>query len=242
MVAELPRPGRDGLVKATGESDESFDGLAAPSGALWARVSRAFPEIAFWVGAFAAAYFWVTVAYDGYINSSWWNFLGSSFSALGDPSSNSSGAAAGLYWFYNDVVIFPTAVMIMVFAAGMAKASRNWIQSIGSAFFIVAGIFLLLVGVFHAGPSTPAGYHDFVSGWFFAQALLSLWLWGFGILLERRWILGGEMLAIGLLAPLIAASVKWPSVASTEAFGIAAIDLWLILMYFAKRPVPKQRT
>ena len=207
----------------------------------WSRVLRAFPEVAFWVGAFAAVYFWVTVAYDGYINSQWWSFLGSSFSALGDPSPNSTGAAAGLSWFYNDVVIFPTAAMIMFFSAGMVKASRNWLQATGSAFFMVAGIFLLLVGVFHGGPPTPAGYHDFVSGWFFAQALLSLWLWGVGTLLERRWALGGEMIAIGILAPLIAARVPWPSVASIEAFGIAAIDVWLLLMYFARKPESKRK-
>lgn len=203
---------------------------------FWAKPKEYFTKYAFWLGVFAAVYFWVTVAYDGHINSSWWSIWTSSFSALGDPGANSTGAAASLYWFYNDVVIFPTGGMLIIFAASLVMISRNWLQSVGSGFLMVAGIFLVMVGIFHGGNPTPAGYHDFVSNWFFVQALLAVWVWTFGLLLERRWVLGMEMFAIAILAPVIAASIKWPSVATTEAFGIAAIDLWLVLLYFARKP------
>ncbi|MCL5984591.1 MAG: DUF998 domain-containing protein [Candidatus Thermoplasmatota archaeon] len=201
-------------------------------------IRKYFPEIAFWIGVIAAIYFWVTVTIDAQINP-WWGFFQSSFSALGDPSPNSTGAAAGLYWFYNDVVIFPTGTMIIVFSLGMAMGARNWIQSVGSSFFAVAGIFLIMVGIFHGGPPTPAGYHDFVSNWFFVQSLFAILVWSFGILAERRWLLGFGMLALGIAAPLIGYSIHWPSVATTEAFGIAAIDLWLFLMFFGRKAPPK---
>jgi len=40
---------------------------------------------------------------------------------------------------------------------------------------------------------------------------------------------GISSLLAGLVGPVIAVSVKWPSVALLELFGIIIIDIWVIL-------------
>lgn len=226
----------------------------------WLKVH--FPPFGFWAGIVAIAYFWIAVSIDAYLNRSWWRFDNSSFSALGDAGANSTGAAAGLYWIYNDVVIFPTAILLMLFAAAMVSYSRNKIQSTGSAFFLVAGIFLFLVGVYHGettetvnnaiifcnpgcsgSPPYPSAYHDFVSDWFFYQADFSIFIWGFGVLAERRKRLTLGFLGLAILTPIFVALTVHPwhlSVAEVEAIAIIAIDLTAIMMFFARRPARRE--
>jgi hypothetical membrane protein len=42
--------------------------------------------------------------------------------------------------------------------------------------------------------------------------------------------MGAALTAMGLLAPLIAAAIDWPSAATAEAYGIVLIDLGVLLM------------
>ncbi len=193
-----------------------------------------FPRIGFFLGLFAVAYFWLAVSIDAYLNSSWWRFTGSSFSALGDPGPNSSGAAAGLYWFYNDIVIFPTAALILLFSAALILVARNKIQETGGSFLMVSGIFLALVGVYHGGPPTPPPVHDFVSNWFFVQAALGIFIWGLGFLWQGDRILGWSNVALVIGAIVIGVNIKFGSVAETEAFAITVIDAWVIWLYFLR--------
>lgn len=222
----------------------------------WLKVR--YPPVGFWLGIFAVVYFWASVSVDAYLNLSWWKFDDSSFSALGDPGPHITSAAAGLYWIYNDVVIFPTALLLMFFSAAMVMYARNKIQSTAATFFLVAGIFLFLVGVYHGestetingavvycdpscggSPPYPPAYHDFVSNWFFFQADFSIFLWGIGVLAERRYRLALGYLALAIGTPLFVAATAHPwhlSVAEVEAIGIIAIDLTALLMFFARRP------
>lgn len=195
-----------------------------------------FPNNGIYIGIFAAVYWWVTVLIDVHLNANWWVFTNSSFSALGDPSPQyTSAAGPALYWIYNDVVMIPTGIMVIVFAAAMVVASKNKVQSTGSSFFMVSGIFLILIGIYHGGPPTPAGYHDFCSAAFFYFALISILIWSVGVIWERRFLLGVGMLllAIVTVALLFIPGTKHiieTSVATTEAYGILAIDAWLVLM------------
>ncbi len=216
-----------------------------------------FPPFGFWAGILAAIYFWVTVEIDGYLNRSWWVYQTSSFSALGDPGPTRTGAAAGLAWIYNDVVIFPTAILLMLFSAALVMYARNKVQSTGASLFLVAGMFLFMVGIFHGetvinglycnplcqgGTPYPPAYHDFVSDWFFVEALLAFLVFGVGLLFERRWGLGGAMLLLAVGAPLFlvfwdhSAWCQSSCVAENETIGIVAIDLVALLMLFARRP------
>ncbi|MDE1820153.1 MAG: DUF998 domain-containing protein [Euryarchaeota archaeon] len=199
----------------------------------WLKVK--FPPFGFWAGIFAVFYFWASVSLDAYLNRSWWIYQSSSLSALGDPGPNCSSAAAGLYWFYNDVVIFPTAILLMLFSAALVMYSRNRVQSTGASFFLVAGIFLFLVGIYHGETSSvptcdpsyvvntpyPPAYHDFVSDWFFIQALFSMIIFGFGLLLERRYELGYTFLSLAVFTPLLVFGLDQKSVGLVE-LGAAA--------------------
>lgn len=196
----------------------------------WFKVN--FPTIAFWFGLIDVIYFWVAVSIDAHLNASWWSFTASSFSALGDPAPNSTSAAAGLAWIYNDVVLLPTAIMILIFAAGLTMVSRNRLQSTGSSFLMVSGIFLELVAIDHGG--TP--YHDFVSEWFFIQAALGILVWSLGLLWERKYKLGLGQFVMIIGALVIGFSVKFGSVAEVEAFAIIVIDLWVLIMFLTRRP------
>lgn len=183
------------------------------------RIRAPFPNFAYWVGIFAAVYFWVAVSVDVGLNLSWWRFDASSFSALGDPGPNNTSAAAGLYWVYNEVVIWPTAIMLMIFCAGMIVIARNRIQSTAYSFFLVAAGFLFLVGVFHgetvnsAGvfcnpgcnglPPYPPAYHDFVSDGFFFMADIAFLALSLGLIVERRFELGYLFLSLAVLTPLL---------------------------------------
>jgi hypothetical membrane protein len=122
----------------------------------------------------------------------------------------------------------------MLYSVALGICSKNKVQILGSAIFFVAGIFLALVGIFHGG--TP--WHDSVSAGFFAMALFAVITWGLGLLLEGRRGFGLGMLVTAAIAVVIAAEVNWPSVATVEAFGVAAIDLWLVLMLFAVKRHP----
>ena len=194
-----------------------------------------YPPIGFLFGLCAVVYFWVSVSIDAYLNSSWWRFNVRSFSALGDPGSNSSGAAAGLYWIYNDVVIFPTATLILLFSAALILVARNKIQETGGSFLMVSGIFLALVGIYHGGPPTPGPVHDFVSNWFFVQAALGIIIWGIGVLWQGDRLLGWSNIFLVVGAIAIGINIKFGSVAETEAFAIIVIDIWVLLIFIARQ-------
>lgn len=208
-------------------------GLLAP----WSpRFRKYFPLIGFWIGVFAAIYFWVAVIYDGHLNSNWWSFTSSSFSALGDPDATD---ARGLAWIYSDTIMIPTGIMMMVFGAAMVLSSRNKVEVTGSGFFMQAGVFLSLIGVYNG---SYGQLHDFISTWFFVWAAVAILTWGLGLLLERRWRLGLCMLLLVIVGTIFASWAvhffQW-SVAETEAYGIVIIDSYLALMYFGRNPAAK---
>jgi hypothetical membrane protein len=191
-------------------------------------LNKVFPRFGFFLGVFAGVYVWVVILYCA-LTSPWWAFTQSSFSALG--TSPAFGGNDSQPWIYNDVAMIPTGLMVMLFSLAISAYSKNKMQVMGSAFFFVGGIFLALIGVYHGG-TYP---HDFVSTWFFVQAALAVLTWGLGFLWEGRRQFGYGMISLAILSIAIAGAVHWPSVATTEAFGIAAIDLWLVLMFFAMR-------
>ena len=112
---------------------------------------------------------------------------------------------------------------------GYYEAYKEWedqheIQTVGASFFIVAAMFLALIGIYHGG-TYP---HDFVSVWFFIQADIAIIIWGSGALLQKR-IIGAYSVVIAVSATFLAYAVKWPSSAELETFGTCAISLWVIL-------------
>ncbi len=83
-----------------------------------------------------------------------------------------------------------------------------------------------MIGIFHEG-TYP---HDFVSYWFFVQADMAVGALGIGGLLARQKRSGAFLAAWSFTWPAAALTFKWPSTALLEAFGIAALDLAVIVL------------
>jgi hypothetical membrane protein len=192
------------------------------------RTNDLFIRFGIYIGVFAGFYVWVVILCCA-LTSSWWVFTQSSFSAFG--TSSAYGGSDTQPWIYNDAGMIPTGLMLMLFSLALTAYSKNKVQVMGSSFFFMAGAFLVLVGVYHGGTKP----HDFVSEWFFIMAFISIITWGIGLLLGGGRRYGFAIVALAILSIMIAAVVNWPSVATAEAFGVAAIDVWLVLMFFALR-------
>ncbi len=171
-------------------------------------------------GYLAIIFAWIVIGISWYINRSWFRFLGNAFSDLG-------GSKAIHPEVYN-VGLIVTGILLIIYSAYLYLVSEHKMETVGSAFAFIAGIFLMFIGIFHEGTKP----HVFVSSWFFTQMDLSIIATGLGMML-RGLRMGKAILLIGILAPIIfiaiALTTGWPSVASGEAFGIVAIDLAVIL-------------
>ena len=167
----------------------------------------------FGVAALASIFLWISAAW--LINPSF-DFYTGALSALGSPGATDP-------WVYNVGLMF-TSILIVAYSTGLMLYSRNVIQIVGVSFFIVAAMFLALIGIYHGG-TYP---HDFVSMWFFIQADMAIIIWGAGTFLYRK-IIGAYSLVIALSATFFAYILRWPSSAELEAFGTCAISLWVVI-------------
>jgi hypothetical membrane protein len=143
----------------------------------------------------------------------WFSITKNAFSDLGGPNAN-------MPWIFNYGLV-ATGVLSAVFSTCIINSSRNKLECVAGAFMFIASIFLMLIGIFPKG----IRHHLFVSLWFFIQADISIITWGASF----RGKEGVFSLLAGIISPIIAAVVKWPSTATVEAFGITVIDLWVIL-------------
>jgi hypothetical membrane protein len=56
--------------------------------------------------------------------------------------------------------------------------------------------------------------------------------WGIGSLMGGNRGLGLFSLLLGVLAPIPALLIPWPSAATEEAYGILVIDAWVLVMTY----------
>ena len=169
-----------------------------------------------WFGlvAMISALIWIATAIA--INPSF-DFYTGALSQLGSPGSNSP-------WVYNTGLMF-TSILLFLFSVSLLMYSRNRIEAAGSSFFMIAALFLALIGIYHGG-TYP---HDFVSLWFFVLADISIFTWGLGLIIHsRKW--GSFVLVLGIASTTAAFVIKWPSSAELETFGTASIALWAMIM------------
>ncbi len=167
-------------------------------------------------GLVASALFWVVASLSIAYNP-WFSFTRDAFSDLG-------GAGASQPWIYNYGLMI-TALFATLFSVFLVDAAKNKVEMVGGALMLVAGIFLALIGVYHSG-TMP---HTFVSSWFFVQADLAIIVWGAGLIIEKRNALGAASVVMGVVGPLLAEAVRWPSAAVVEAYGIILISAWIVL-------------
>ncbi len=174
-----------------------------------------------WFGIIAmlSATVWIATAIA--INPSF-NFYTGALSQLGSPGSN-------FPWVYNVGLMF-TSILLFIFSVALLLYSRNKVEAAGSSFFMIAALFLALIGIYHGG-TYP---HDFVSLWFFVLADFSIFTWGLGLIIHsRKW--GSYVLVLAIASTTAAFVLKWPSSAELETFGTASIALWAIIMIVVLR-------
>ncbi|MDE1820152.1 MAG: DUF998 domain-containing protein [Euryarchaeota archaeon] len=155
-----------------------------------------FRKYGYWTGPIAGVFAWVILLTLAALNP-WWSITSQAFSYLG-----SSGTGHVDPWLYN-VGMMLTGGMILIFAFYLLQVSRNRTQKLGSVHFVIAGMLLVGIGVWHQGPGPyPPGtsqslgqdLHDLFSAWFFLQALLAGLTWGVGLRFERRFPIGLGMI------------------------------------------------
>ena len=174
-------------------------------------------------GIVAAILAWLIIVASVSINP-WFVFTKNAFSDLGGPVATDP-------WLYNYGLI-AVAIFTFMYGAYLAAINEEKIEVIGSSFVMVASIFLALIGIFHEG-TYP---HVFVSTWFFVQFDIAILIYGIG-LLTRMKKLGISMILLFLVATLLAILVPWPSAATVEAWGISAIDVWVIISYMSQKKI-----
>lgn len=181
-------------------------------------LNRKQARIASSIAIAAIASAWMTVVISALLNP-WFRITGNALSDLGGGNMLVNGHPAPTDpWIYNGGLIL-TGILIIGFASYSQISIDRKMENAGLSFFIVSGLFLMLIGIYHEG-TYP---HDFVSIWFFILASLSYLVVGLSLLAGHKEH-GAAILLIVILSWIAYALVKWQSVAEDEIFGIAVID------------------
>ncbi|KPV46252.1 hypothetical protein SE19_06235 [Acidiplasma aeolicum] len=166
---------------------------------------------------------WIVIAVSSAFNP-WFGITHNALSDLGGGNLINNGHPAPLYpWIYN-VGLMIEGVLIAILSSFFILRTRNTIEIVGSSFFIISGLFLALIGIYHEG-TYP---HDFVSIWFFILATISYTAIGFSIILINIKT-GISLLVILVIAWILFAIIPWGSVAENEIFGIIVIEIVVII-------------
>ncbi|MFG1390819.1 DUF998 domain-containing protein [Acidiplasma aeolicum] len=166
---------------------------------------------------------WIVIAVSSAFNP-WFGITHNALSDLGGGNLINNGHPAPLYpWIYN-VGLMIEGILIAILSSFFILRARNTIEIVGSSFFIISGLFLALIGIYHEG-TYP---HDFVSIWFFILATISYTAIGFSIILINIKT-GISLLVILVTAWILFAIIPWGSVAENEIFGIIVIEIVVII-------------
>lgn len=159
-------------------------------------LSDLFSRKGYYLGPIAGTWAWVVIFTCAHLNP-WWSVTSLALSYLG-----ASGAGHVDPWLYNAGMV-SSGLLIVGFAFYLTRIARNRTQRFGSAHFLLAGILLIGIGIWHQGPGPyPPGtspslgqnLHDLFSAWFFLQALLAGLTWGVGLRREGRLAIGAGMI------------------------------------------------
>jgi len=166
-------------------------------------------------GIFSAVLAWVIILACVLLNP-WFVFTKNAFSDLG-------GASAKHPWLYNYGLV-TVSVFVFLYGVYLIRAFSQKLMVVSASFVLVASIFLALIGIFHEG-TYP---HVFVSTWFFVQFDMAIFVSGLAF---WRTKLGKAIIALFAVSNFVALTVHWPSAATIEAWGIATIDVWALLVF-----------
>lgn len=169
-------------------------------------------------GVMIAILAWIII-FISIAQNPWFVFINHAFSDLGGPQANRP-------WIFNYGLML-LSILSSLYSFSLIKDATNKIETVGGTFMLIASVFLALIGIYPSGTNP----HTFVSIGFFIQSDLVIIAWGIGLLFRGLKRLGTLFSVIGILGPLVALIVQWPSIAILETFSILIIDLWVILMF-----------
>ncbi len=167
-------------------------------------------------------FIWVIMAMSMILNP-WFSITKNALSDLGGDVNNNHPFPV-LPEIYNFGLIIE-GILIAFLSSLFIDISKNKIEIAGLSFFIISGLFLALIGIYHEG-TYP---HNFVSIWFFILSSISYITVGISLLIQKI----NHGIIITALIPLswiIFIIVPWQSVAEDEIFGIIVIEI-LVFIY-----------
>ncbi|WP_153274233.1 DUF998 domain-containing protein [Picrophilus oshimae] len=160
----------------------------------------------------------------------WFSITKNALSDLGGGNLINNGhPAPALPEIYNFGLIIE-GILIALLSSLFILFSENKIEDAGSSFFIISGLFLALIGIYHEG-TYP---HDFVSIWFFILSSISYITIGIALVIQRIKY-GIAMLVLIPVSWLLFIKIPWQSVAENEIFGIIIIEVLVILYMISIR-------
>lgn len=169
-------------------------------------------------GPVALVAVWITIAVSWYYNSAWFSFYNGALSDFGGNSAR--------YPFIYNYGLMITALFLFLFSLSLIYRSRNKLETVASAFSVIASVFLAQIGIFHGG-TYP---HDYVSLYYFVQQDASLILWGVALFLREAKPVGAFVLIIGIVFLAVGGGVPLPGSAILETYGILTFGAWAFLM------------
>ncbi|KAA8923053.1 DUF998 domain-containing protein [Thermoplasma sp.] len=174
--------------------------------------------------AAAIASAWITILVSALLNP-WFSITHNALSDLGGGNMLYNGhPAPALPFVYNGGMIITGFLIALFSSLGIAHSSSK-VENTGFSFFMISGLFLCLIGIYHEG-TYP---HDFVSIWFFILSTISFATLGISRIILRKYGTGTAILAMLALSWIVEYLVKWGSVAESEIFGICVIDVAVIV-------------
>lgn len=160
---------------------------------------------------------WIILGISIYQNP-WFNIFVHAFSDLGKIEANCP-------WIFNTGLMI-LGCMTCIYSLYLAYSTMNKFYIYSSALMFIAGIFLILIGVFPINSK----YHDFVSIWFFIQMWLSLITTAIGMTINRKFLYSVILWIIVVIGPLGSMLIEWPSIALLETYGIMLINIYVIVL------------
>ena len=165
---------------------------------------------------------WVTILLAIYLNP-WFHVT---VNALSDLGGGAMGHPYPNYPFVYNGGLMITGLLIGLFSMVAIGKCKSRVEIVGFSFLIIAGLFLILVGVFHEG-TYP---HVFLAEWFFLLGKISFLIIGISLILGKSKLYGTTIFAFNAIAWTVEAAIRFGSVAENEIYGVIVLDI-LILIY-----------
>lgn len=181
------------------------------------------------LSAIAICAAWITIALSILLNP-WFRVTANALSDLGGGNPQLNGHPSPTDpWVYNYGLMITGLLIALMASCSIWLADRK-AEITGMSFFIISGLFLALIGIYHEG-TYP---HDFVSIWFFIIASISYLAVGISLIMKEPRF-GIPMVLFLLLSWVAYLTVHWQSTAEDEIFGIVVIDILVIIYVISVR-------